>query len=860
MLQNRSFDIRCNGSSRTSRINAVMVAGLLSCTALCGTAMAQSAPADPPPAGAPKPEEGIVITGSLNALPVKGVGTVFGFDKTLVETPRSASTISKEQLDRFGITQIYDLVSQSPGTFTSSFFGTGGALDIRGAPSDVYFRGMLRLDNPGNYATPIGAADRIDIVRGPASVIYGPSKIGGYMNFVPKTARAANGEYAAEAKGDIEVDLGSWGRKIIKASITGPGSIGNHKFGYSLYGEIEDSDSYYRYVTTKNALFSAAFDTDLTDKLRMEFGGTYQKYDGKQNSGWNRLTQNLIDTGTYITGTARILQTNGANSFTRQDAAGANGGNGLRQYGSFSCAGVDGTFNFTPFKDGINAQCYTPGVTGASTDMNLVNPGTTHLSMRDTLTGPNDKNNNIQKTGYLDFIWEGGGDLKIRDQSFYDGGVNLNENAYGFAQSFSSYVMENKLIISDSFQTSFAKISVQASPSIRYTHFQFADDFGAEFWDRPDISIDNLYTSYDTRLLATQIVGSGSGATYGTDGYSDYLIGHYTDLGAAALIDIASNPGIDFIGGIRYDSVHALSTSLLANYYPGDIAGNVGVNLPASGTYSASGTEGGVSWSASLSYKSPFGLVPYFTLAHQLTIVAGEGSELYQANILSNNVLGKSNLIEGGVKGEFLDKKLYAAVSIFNQKRTQAGAESGLTNQILQTKGVEAELRWSVDRHLLVTGAFTHMTVANVGALAAGSYFNYYGAGDFPGINPALIFGGSEIGLIKITSANDQRPGEPKNVGSATATYAFDNGIALTGDVSHVDAVWANYTETVKLPAYWLANVGVSYTTGPWLFRFQIKNANNARYFRAGGQDLFGADIALPQLPRSFAAAIKYKF
>jgi outer membrane receptor protein involved in Fe transport len=99
---------------------------------------------------------------------------------------------------------------------------------------------MLRLDNPGNYSTPIGAADRIDIVRGPASVIYGPSKIGGYMNFVPKTARAANGTYAPEAKGDIQLDLGSWGRKVLKASVTGPGKVGGHEFGYSLYGELED--------------------------------------------------------------------------------------------------------------------------------------------------------------------------------------------------------------------------------------------------------------------------------------------------------------------------------------------------------------------------------------------------------------------------------------------------------------------------------------------------------------------------------------------------------------------------------------------------------------------------------------------
>jgi iron complex outermembrane receptor protein len=76
-------------------------------------------------------------------------------------------------------------------------------------------------------------------------------------------------------------------------------------------------------------------------------------------------------------------------------------------------------------------------------------------------------------------------------------------------------------------------------------------------------------------------------------------------------------------------------------------------------------------------------------------------------------VLGKSNLLEAGLKGEFLDKKLYAAVSVYKQKRTQAGAESSLTNQILQSKGVEAEIRWAVDRHLLVTGAFTHLEVIN---------------------------------------------------------------------------------------------------------------------------------------------------
>jgi hypothetical protein len=87
---------------------------------------------------------------------------------------------------------------------------------------------------------------------------------------------------------------------------------------------------------------------------------------------------------------------------------------------------------------------------------------------------------------------------------------------------------------------------------------------------------------------------------------------------------------------------------------------------------------------------------------------------------------------------------------------------------------------------------------------------------------------------------------------SATGTYAFDNGLAVNADLSHVDSVFSGYSQRVRLPGYWLLNAGASFTTGRWMLRVVVKNLNNARYFRAGGQDLFGADIALPaaaQLP-----------
>jgi iron complex outermembrane receptor protein len=828
---------------RSRRAAAVALAvGLLSCTALTGSAWAQSAPPAPTAdqAAAPDADKDIIVTGSLGALPIKDVGSVFGFNKTLVETPRSASTVSSEQLDRFGITQIYDLVSQVPGTFTSSFFGTGGALDIRGTPGEVYFRGMLRLENGGNYPTPIGAADRIDIVRGPASPIYGPSKTGGYMNFVPKTARAANGTYADKASGDIDIDIGSWGRKVLKAQVTGPGKVGDHEFGYSLYGEVEDSGSYYRDMFTKDALFSAAFDTDITSNLRTEFGGMYQDYKGQQNSGWNRITQDLIDHGTYITGNAaNNLDTNHDGKLSREEVYAANGGLGLTTFGSYDC----GVFNNGP-------TGYTPACLRTTLpDLALQNPGTTQLSKRDTLTGPDDKLNNIQKTAYFDLIWTGPHGFEAKNQLFYDGTDNLNENAYGFSQSIHSYVIEDKIVLSNSFTTPFAKIAVQVSPSLRYTDFLFGDDYGAEFWNRPDISTG--YVPASTRLLSTQC---------GCD-YSDYIKGYYLDAGIAGLVDATFDFGLDLLGGLRYDHVHAASGADKSKYDPASYSNNEDAN----GNFinHATGNEGGVSWNASISYKTPIGLIPYFTASRQITVVEGEGAEIEPGPVLTQKFMAASRLLEAGVKGEFLNKRLYAAVSLYKQQRTDAAAESSLTNQVVKTKGVEAEVRWSVDRHLLVSANYTYIKVVDESALAGG-FFNYFGIGDLvnvPQSQAYLYLGGSQIGLISPTTEKlAERPGIPHNVVSATGTYAFDNGIAINGDLSHVDSTFSGYTQHVTLPSYWLLNVGASYKTGPWLFRVVVKNANNATYFRAGGQDIFGADIVLPQVPRNIQGTIKYSF
>ncbi|MDO7840724.1 TonB-dependent siderophore receptor [Sphingomonas immobilis] len=804
-----------------------LVVALLSCTALATPAWADDAkPAESAPADEP---QDVVVTGSLDALPNKDVSSVFGFGKTVVETPRSVSTISAEQMERYGVTDIYDLVAQSPGTFTNSFFGVGGALDIRGTPGEVYFRGVRRLDNPGNYPTPIAAADRIDIVRGPSSPIYGPSKTGGYMNFVPKSARVAGGALLDHAEGSVSYTGGSWSYNDVKAQVRGPLRFGGTEFGYSLYGEIEDSGSYYNNMSTRNVVLQAAFDNQITDSLRVEFGAMYQKYDGQQNGGWNRLTQALVDNGTYITGSAKPVDSNGDGQVAPSEFLAI--GN-FNPFGTFGCAAGTAT-------PGTSAANFTDACLNASYPyLALTNVGTTTLSSKNVLTGPNDILKNKQKTAYFDVIFTPGDDLEIKNQLFYDGTDNVNNNAYGFSQFHDSYVIEDKIVVSKTFKSDIGKFSFQLSPSIRYTDFLHGDDFNFEYFHRVDLSVG--YTPLSDRLLSNEC---------GCD-YSNYIKGSSTDYGFAGLADLDFDFGLDLILGARYDQVDVTSS-----FVPSKMR-------VAPAVVNGSGSAGGWSWTASASYKMPFGLIPYATASHQSTIIAGQGSEIDPVTANTKTFITASKMYEGGIKGSWLGGRLYAALSVYTQERTDHNIQSSTVNQSVKTDGLEAEFRWAVDKHLLLTGAYTLTKVYNLTFLDAGSTFSFFGIADLVNVaNPALTLGGQVGGLVPIPNAEAaRRAGIPENLFSFTGTYKFDNGIALSGSLVHVDSVFSGQSRAVKLPAYTTLDLGASYETGPFLFRVVVKNATNARYFRANFTELFGSTIVLPEKPTSFQATLQYKF
>ena len=273
----------------------------------------------------------------------------------------------------------------------------------------------------------------------------------------------------------------------------------------------------------------------------------------------------------------------------------------------------------------------------------------------------------------------------------------------------------------------------------------------------------------------------------------------------------------------------------------------------------------GVSWNASISYKTPIGLIPYVTAAEQTTLVAGQGAEIWTGNIESGAAMDTSDLFEFGLKGSFIDDTLYFALAIYEQERTDFNAQMVVTNNVTKNEGAEFELRWVVNESLVVTAGYSKTEVTNITALENGFQFGFLGADDFPDLeDPSAIYGGLPIGNFSVgegsSNPNARKAGIPENIYSLTATYDFQNGYATSLSVIDADSTKSGFSGAVTLPAYTLVNAGLSYQDENFGVNLTVKNLTDERYFRANFPDLFGSQIVLPELPRHFNVKFSYKF
>ncbi|MFS8152531.1 TonB-dependent receptor domain-containing protein [Vreelandella titanicae] len=179
-----------------------------------------------------------------------------GFEQALVDAPASISVISREELSRQRVTSIADALRNVEGVDVGGSVGkTGGSnISIRGMPSDYTLilidgrrqntAGSVTPNGFGETSTsffpPISSIERIEVIRGPMSTLYGSDAMGGVINIITRrVGREWTGSIGVENTFNEDRDFGD--RREINLYTSGP--LVEDTLGLQLRGRVYERDA-----------------------------------------------------------------------------------------------------------------------------------------------------------------------------------------------------------------------------------------------------------------------------------------------------------------------------------------------------------------------------------------------------------------------------------------------------------------------------------------------------------------------------------------------------------------------------------------------------------------------------------------
>jgi len=179
------------------------------------------------------------------------VVTASGFEQELKDAPASISVITREELQTRHYRDLAEALQNVEGIDVRGATGKTGGLNIsiRGMPSDytlILIDGRRQNvagdvtpnafgDALTSFMPPISAIERIEVIRGPMSTLYGSDAMGGVVNIITrKVAKQWGGSIGLEAGVPEDKDWGS----TQKVSLYASGPLVENLLGLQLRGNF----------------------------------------------------------------------------------------------------------------------------------------------------------------------------------------------------------------------------------------------------------------------------------------------------------------------------------------------------------------------------------------------------------------------------------------------------------------------------------------------------------------------------------------------------------------------------------------------------------------------------------------------
>ncbi len=249
------------------------------------------------------PVEVTAVADSINPLASPTAG-VMGDTRSLLETPRAATTLTPALIREQGIDSIAEIAAQSPGVYAPSSYGLLTTPIIRGDTAETYVNGQRLGFNNYGYLPSFNSVEAIDIVRGPASAVFGSGYlVGGYVNYRTKQPNfdAAHTEITVKAGTWVPGSESSYANGSFQIDHTAPLS---ETLAYRISYENKGGDTFYKSkgVEDDRQDFFFALAWRPSDTLRVDANAQIFWQNAPETLGVNRVTQELIDKGIYRSG------------------------------------------------------------------------------------------------------------------------------------------------------------------------------------------------------------------------------------------------------------------------------------------------------------------------------------------------------------------------------------------------------------------------------------------------------------------------------------------------------------------------------------------------------------------------------
>lgn len=199
----------------------------------------------------------------------------------IMETPYSTKVITQQVFKDQQIIRLDDAIRNVAGVQSS--FTNGGDSDIfiiRGFPTLNFYRDGFLVPSGlggGNLKRQVANLDRIEVLKGPGSALYGRNEPGGIVNIVTKRPLAT--PYYS-----LQQQFGSYDFYRTTADATGP-ITEDDTLLYRVNLSYENAGSFRDFVKTDTVFFAPSLTWNISDRTQANLDIEYQHFDNTNDSG-----------------------------------------------------------------------------------------------------------------------------------------------------------------------------------------------------------------------------------------------------------------------------------------------------------------------------------------------------------------------------------------------------------------------------------------------------------------------------------------------------------------------------------------------------------------------------------------------